>query len=123
MRRSLGVLVVVSLAFGTAHAQSINVSFGHASGGPSSKYAAAGASGVWNSITGVAGSSFDLVAIDGSPTGVTVSQSPTTNVLTTPDPSVSGEDAALLESGLVTTDAETCLSFSGFKPGCPISRR
>jgi MYXO-CTERM domain-containing protein len=110
-------IVLFALVVGTAHAQSINISFGHASGGPPSSYAAAGSSGVWNSITGVAGSSFDLVATDGSPSGVTVSQSPTATMLTTPDPSVDGDDAKLLNSGLVTSDAETCLSFSGFKAG------
>jgi hypothetical protein len=117
MKRCCGPLLLVALASGNANAQSINISFGHASGGPSAGYAAAGASGVWNSITGVAGSSFSLAAIDGSPSGVSVSQSPTTTVLTTPDPSVSGDDAKLLNSGLVTTGAETCLSFVGFKPG------
>jgi MYXO-CTERM domain-containing protein len=109
--------VLVALAYSSAYGQSINISFGHDSAGPSPSYAARGAAGVWNSITGVSGSSFDLVAIDGSPSGVTVSQSPTTTTLTTPDPSVDGDDARLLNSGLVTTGAETCLSFSGFKPG------
>jgi MYXO-CTERM domain-containing protein len=117
MRRYIGALVMVALAPGSADAQSINVSFGHASGGPSPSYAAAGASGVWNSITGVAGGVYNLVAADGSASGVSVSQSPTTTVLTTTDPSVSGDDAKLLNSGLVTTGAETCLSFHRFAPG------
>jgi hypothetical protein len=110
-------LVIVALTCGSAWAQSINVSFGHTSGGPSPAYAAAGAAGVWNAVTGVSGSSFDLVATDGAPSGVSVSQSPTTTLLTTPDPSLAGDDARLLNAGLVTSDAETCLSFSGFKPG------
>jgi uncharacterized protein (TIGR03382 family) len=113
----MGALVVVALAFGSAHAQSINVSFGHTSGGPSSSYAAAGAAGHWNVVTGVAGPSFDLVAIDGSATGVSVSQSPTTTVLTTTDPALSGDDANLLNNGLVTNGAETCLSFHGMQAG------
>jgi hypothetical protein len=117
MQRCMGALVVVVLAFGSANAQSINVSFGHTSGAPSSSYAAAGASGRWNAVTGVAGPSFDLVAIDGSATGVSVSQSPTTTVLTTSDPALAGDDAALLNSGLVTDGAETCLSFHGMQPG------
>jgi uncharacterized protein (TIGR03382 family) len=111
------LFVVVSLAWGSANAQSINVSFGHDGNAPSSSYAAAGSAGHWNAITGVAGSTFDLVATDGSASGVTVSQSPTSTVFTTPDPSLHGDDANLLESGLVTTGAETCLSFSGFKAG------
>jgi hypothetical protein len=117
MTRCLGALAIVALGFGSANGQSINVSFGHASGGPSSSYAAAGAAGAWNSITGISGSSFNLVAIDGSASGVSVSQSPTTTVLATTDPSVGGDDAKLLDNGLVTNSAETCLSFSGFKPG------
>jgi uncharacterized protein (TIGR03382 family) len=110
-------MVIVALACGSASAQSVNVSFGHSSGGPSSSYAAAGASGAWNSVTGIAGSNFNLVGTDGSASGVSVSQSPTTTVLTTSDPSVSGDDAKLLNNGLVTTGAETCLAFHGFKPG------
>jgi hypothetical protein len=110
-------VVVFALLCGSASAQSINVSFGHTSGGPSSTYAAAGVAGTWNAITGVAGSSFDLVATDGSASGVSVSQSPTTTILTMADPSLGGDDAGLLNAGLVTSDAETCLSFSGFKPG------
>jgi hypothetical protein len=117
MQRYLGALAIVALGSGSANGQSINVSFGHASGGPSSSYAAAGAAGAWNSITGIAGSSFNLVALDGSPSGVVVSQSPTTTVLTTADPAVGGDDANLLNSGLVTTGAETCLTFVGFQPG------
>jgi hypothetical protein len=117
MRHTLAALAVVAVGAGVAHGQSINVSFGHGSGGPSSSYAAAGAAGVWNSVTGIAGSSFKLVAIDGSPSSVSVSQGPTSTVFTTADPSVSGDDAALLDSGLVTGGAETCLFFDGFQAG------
>jgi hypothetical protein len=111
------VLVVLGTASATAHAQSINVSFGHTSGAPSSSYAAAGAAGVWNAVTGISGPTFTLVDTDGAPTSVTLTQSPTTTVLANPDPSVSGDDAALLDNGLVTNGAETCLAFSGFQPG------
>ncbi|HTR50451.1 MAG TPA: hypothetical protein VMJ10_07055 [Kofleriaceae bacterium] len=115
--RRLAVLVVLCAA-GVAHAQSINISFGHISGGPSSTYAAAGAAGTWNNVMGIAGPSADhLLAIDGSTTSISVSQSPTTTVLSGGDTSVTGDDAALLDSGLVTTGAETCLSFSGFEAG------
>jgi hypothetical protein len=117
MRRIFGALVIVVLAAATAHAQSINLSLGHTSGGPSSSYAAAGGPGVWNTVTGVAGSSYNLVGIDGSPSNVWFYQSPTATVLTTPDPSVGDDDGKLLNSGLVTSDAETCLIFGGFQPG------
>jgi hypothetical protein len=113
------VVVVVSLAIAApAAAQSVNVAFGSDVAPPSADYAAAGAAGTWNRVTGIAGQSFDLVGLDGKPSGVSVSQSPTTTLIaSTADPSVSGDDAALLDNGLVTTGAETCLSFSGFAAG------
>ena len=95
----------------------INVSFGHTSGAPSATYAAAGGAGMWNAVTGVAGSDYDLVDADGTSTGVKVSQSPTTTMITTGDPTVTGDDGALLNTGLLTTGAETCLSFSHVDPG------
>jgi hypothetical protein len=110
--------VMVFVLGGAAHAQSINVSFGHTSGAPASTYAAAGAAGTWNAITGVSGPSYDhLAALDGSTTDISMTQSPTTTVLSGGDSSVTGDDAALLENGLVTTGAETCLMFSGFDAG------
>src|SRR5438270_8618154 len=114
MRRVVvGILAVAA----PAGAQSLNVSFGHTSGAPSASYAAAGAAGTWNAVTGIAGADDALVTTDGSPSGVTVSQSPTTTVLTAADPSVAGDDASLLNNGLVTTGAETCLMFSHVDPG------
>jgi len=96
----------------------INVHFGDASaGGPAATYAAAGAAGVWNNVTGIAGPDYQLVAIDGSPSGVAVNQQPTTTDFLGTDPTVTGDDAKLLESGLVTTGAETCLMFSGVPAG------
>ena len=127
----LVAVVMLLIAVPAAAQQSINVAFG--SDAPSSSYAAAGVAGTWNSISGIAGKSFKLVAIDGSPSGVSVSQSPTTTLISgSGDPAVSGDDAKLLDNGLVTTGAETCLSFVGLRPeatkcwstrGLPISRR
>jgi uncharacterized protein (TIGR03382 family) len=113
------LVVVVTLAIAApASAQSVNVAFGSGDDAPSADYAAAGAAGTWNRVTGIAGQSFDLVGLDGKASGVSVSQSPTTTLIGgSPDPSVSGDDAKLLDSGLVTTGAETCLSFSGFGSG------
>jgi hypothetical protein len=107
----------VALSAGVAAAQSVNVSFGHASGGPSSSYAAAGSAGVWNAVTGTSGVVFKLVDTDGKASTVTVSQSPTTTMLSATDASLVGDDAALLNSGLVTTGAETCLTFNGLQAG------
>jgi hypothetical protein len=114
MGRLTGVVLLAITA--PASAQSLNVSF-TAGSGPSSGYAAAGGAGVWNAVTGVAGPSYNLVGIDGSPSGVAMTQSPTTTLITATDASVSGDDATLLDHGLVTTGAETCLSFNGFQPG------
>jgi hypothetical protein len=116
MGKLAGVAVVVCAS--TASAQSLNINFGDPSaGGPAATYAAAGAAGTWNTVTGVAGPAYDLVGLDGMPSGVQVTQSPTTTLLTGGDPSVTGDDAKLLETGLVTTGAETCLMFSGMQPG------
>ena len=116
MARTIVIAAIVALA-AVADAQSINVNFAPAGNTPSPGYAAAGAAGTWNTVTGIAGTTFELVATDGSPSGVTLSQSPTTTLLATRDPSVTGDDATLLDNGLVTTGAETCLTFQGFHPG------
>ena len=83
----------------------------------SSSYAAAGTAGSWNRVTGIAGNTFSLVDADGTATGITLTQSPTTTLLTGTDPSVHGDDATLLNNGLVTNGAETCLFFHGVQPG------
>ena len=116
MGRILLIGAIVATA-AVADAQSINVNFAPPGNTPSPGYAAAGAAGTWNTVTGIAGMTFDLVDTAGSPSGVTLSQSPTTTLLATRDPSVSGDDATLLDNGLVTSGAETCLSFQGFHPG------
>jgi hypothetical protein len=110
--------VVGLLAAAPASAQSINVSFGDPGRAPTAGYAAAGSPGVWNTVSGIADMSFPLVAIDGAATGVTLSQTPTTTMLSgAADPALGGDDARLLETGLVTGGAETCLTFSGLRPG------
>jgi hypothetical protein len=111
------LVAALLLAAAPAAAESLNISFGHTSGAPSATYAAAGTAGTWNAVSGVAGASYPLVDITGAATGVSVSQGPTTTVLSATDGSVTGDDAALLNSGLVTTGAETCLMFSGVAAG------
>jgi hypothetical protein len=115
--RALGFVVILVSTAAPAAAQSINVNFGPPGTTPSASYAAAGGAGTWNTVTGISGMTFHLVATDGSPSDITVSQSPTTTLLAVTDPSVSGDDAKLLNNGLVTSSAETCLAFSGFAPG------
>lgn len=114
--KKLIVLMTLAALAAPASAQSVNVNFGDGPT-PSPTYAAAGAAGTWNTVSGIAGKTFSLVTTDGAPSDITVSQSPTTTLLATSDGSVSGDDAALLNSGLVTHGAETCLTFNGFRPG------
>jgi uncharacterized protein (TIGR03382 family) len=118
MLRSVACVVGVGLAASAAHAQSINVNFGPTTAKPSATYAAAGLAGPWNTIAGTSGPVYNgFVAIDGTATPIEMTQSPTTTLLGTGDPSVTGDDATLLDNGLDTTGAETCLMFSGFEPG------
>jgi MYXO-CTERM domain-containing protein len=115
-----GVVCVfgVALAARAAHAQSININFGPPAAKPSATYAAAGLAGSWNTVTGTSGPVYNgFVSIDGSATSIEMTQSPTTTLLNAVDPSVTGDDAKLLDNGLDTTGAETCLMFSGFAPG------
>jgi hypothetical protein len=114
--RSLTVVLgICALAAPAAAETTLNVNFGPAGATPSPTYGAAGAPGVWNTVTGIAGSVYHLTAADGSQ--VTLTQSPTATDLATTDPALSGDDATLLNNGLVTMGAETCLMFSGIKAG------
>jgi uncharacterized protein (TIGR03382 family) len=113
MGKAVAVALVVSAA--PAGAQTLNINFGPTA--PSPTYAAAGQAGTWNAVGGTPGMTYDFVAVDGSPSGVTMYQAPTPTAVTGTDPSVTGDDATLLDSSLLTTGAETCLFFSGFTPG------
>jgi hypothetical protein len=120
--RFLGIAASVTVLFqaqGGARAQSLNVDFGQPANKPSDTYAAAGLPGVWNSIQGAAGPTYNLVGLDGRPTSVTLSQSGSTSLLSASDPSVTGDDAALLNDALITNIAgqETCLFVHGLEPG------
>ena len=117
MRSLLTLALVTTASALPARAQAVNVSFGDPASGPSPAYAAAGAPGTWNSVTGEAGLAFDLVGLDGAATGVTLSQQPTIALIADSDPSVTGDDGQLLNRGLLTNGSETCLALSGFAPG------
>jgi hypothetical protein len=109
-------IAIVAACVTSAGAQTLNVNFAPSGHTPSASYGAAGTAGAWSTVTGIAGPAYDLVDIDGA-SGITLTQSPTTTLLATSDPSVRGDDATLLNNGLVTNGAETCLMFSGFHPG------
>jgi hypothetical protein len=110
----LALVCVLALA-ASARAESLNVNFGPTGTTPLPSYAAAGEAGTWSTVTGVAGSAYDLIASDG--TRITLTQQPTTTLIQTGDAVLTGDDAMLLNNGLVTTGAETCLMFAGFHPG------
>ncbi|HEV8325681.1 MAG TPA: hypothetical protein VG389_28990 [Myxococcota bacterium] len=121
--RAAAAVLFVGLFGGAAvaRAQSLNVDFGLPADAPSDTYGAAGLPGVWNSIEGDpnAPSAYALVGLDGAPTAVTLYQYGGTYLLSAADPSVSGDDAALLNDALITYDAslESCLFVNGLEPG------
>lgn len=116
-----GALALALLAAPAASAQSLNVDFGLPADAPSSSYAAAGLPGVWNSIEGqdAPETIYPLVGLDGTPTGVTLHNIGGTDLLSASDPSVSGDDGALLNDALLTftSSLETCLFVDGLEPG------
>ncbi len=120
LARTLTIVVILGGALGgSASAQSLNVNFGPAGTAPSPTYAAAGLPGVWNNIEGTAGP-YMLVGLDGNPTSVTLDQSGASTLLSASDPSVTGDDAALLDHALVIYEPlpnETCLIIDGLEPG------
>src|SRR5438445_993169 len=99
-------VALVAACAGSAHADAgvslaaINVSFGPPGNAPPATYAAAGRAGVWNRVAGQAGTTYPLVGIYGEATNVTLSQSPSTTLLAGTDPSVTGDDAKLMENAL-----------------------
>jgi len=101
-----------------ARGQAFNIDFGGPASKPADTYAAAGLPGVWNSVMGDSSMTYPLVGLDGRPTSVTLSQSGATSFLSASDPSVSGDDAALLNDALITTDPtnEVCLFIHGLQP-------
>ncbi|MEM8964554.1 MAG: hypothetical protein AAGD38_23915 [Acidobacteriota bacterium] len=114
------LFLVLALGAAPILAQSFNVDFGPADAVPPATYGAAGQAGVWNGFLGLHGTTeVNLVAIDGLPTSVSMTQIGGFENLTADDPATSGADAALLDDYLVTYDAvlESCLFFDGLEAG------
>ncbi|MHC5114907.1 MAG: hypothetical protein ACYTGP_10830 [Planctomycetota bacterium] len=115
------LLVPATAAFG----QSLNIDFGPTAAGPSPLYAGAGLAGVWNSIEGEHTPFsdpqvvYDLVDLDGNPTGVTLHQFGGTELISAFDPSVNGEHAVLMNDALITHSSglESCLFINGLANG------
>jgi hypothetical protein len=111
----------------TAAAQSFNLDFGASGPGPASSYAAAGIAGVWHRLdvphtsAGTGPQPFDIKLIDvnGTLTNVGLHQYGGTSLLLDPDASLSGDDAVLLDDGLMAyiVSLKTCLFFNGLENG------
>ena len=118
MKRILFAAAILSIP---AHlrAQSFNIDFGDSGTGPSSSYPAAGLPGTWNAIPGDTSTYYTLFDLTGAPTTVVLWQTGAAGVVTESDPTVAGNDAALLDDGLVTytQGVDSCLFFSGLEPG------
>ena len=126
-RRSAVALVVLAAG---ASAQSFNIDVGQAgSVPPPATYAGAGEAGVWNSVTAAHITPFTpgptpqddlLVDLDGNPTGVGFHQFGGMDLVTDAmDPSVTGDDATLLNDYLATHSAtlENCMYLNGLQNG------
>jgi hypothetical protein len=113
------------MSAGLALGQSINVDFGQPNVGPPDTYAGAGLAGVWNSIEGEHTPFtnpqviYDLVDLDGQPTGVTLYQFGGMELIDVNDPGLVGEENRMMRDALVThsTSLETCLWINGLENG------
>lgn len=112
---ALSVLLIVS----RVNAQSVNIDFGQPGAGPASSYGAAGHAGFWNKIPATGGTDYVLKDLAGNATNVHFSQSGAAGVLTVNDPNVSGNDATLMNDGLIThtLGLDSCFYFNGLTPG------
>lgn len=125
--RFLSTFAAFLLSTGALHAQSFNIDFGDEADCPSSSYEAAGLPGLWNafvcydSVPDTSAQPFDdqLVDLHGWATNVSVHEYGGTHILSANDPSVSGDDAKLLNDGLLTYSIpiKTCLYFNGLQNG------
>lgn len=135
MKSGRGMLAValawVSYAswLGTAaSAQSFNIDVGMLGNSPPSSYGAAGAPGFWNRVTadhvvpfstGRTPEDVLLVDLDGVQTNVGFHQFGGMDLVSTNDPSVTGDDASLMNDYLATHNAilESCAYLNGLEDG------
>ena len=119
---------VLFLAAGRASSQSFNIDVGQLGSQPPPAYAAAGLPGVWNSVradhvtpftTGPTPQDVMLVDINGIQTGVGFHQYGGMDLVTTNDPSVTGDDAVLMNDYLATHSLtlESCMYLNGLQNG------
>jgi hypothetical protein len=119
MHARLITSIAVALSAAPLAAQSFNIDLGPSNTAPSSSYAAAGAPGFWNAIPATAGNVYMLKNTAGQSTSVQFWQTGAAGVITENDPSVSGDDALLMNDGLITYTygTDSCFYYSGLEPG------
>jgi len=129
MKQGHSLFLIAALVVGTqAWSQDFNIDVGQPGSQPHPWYAAAGQRGVWNSVTGAHITPFTpgptpqddiLVDIYGNPTSVGFHQFGGMDLVSANDPSVSGEDAELMNDYLATHSAnlENCMYLNGLQNG------
>ena len=109
MRTSILAPVLAAALAGAAHAQSINLDLNTSYATPADTYAAAAGPGHWNASTG---EPLDLLGLDGSPSGVTLSwPMGSGGPVFINNPFLEGDVHALLDDGLATPDVVQRLRF------------
>ena len=119
MNSKLLAIVACTACATPLSAQSFNIDFGEATATPSSSYAAAGLPGYWNGIRADNWVDYSLNDLAGNPTSVHFSQSGAVGPIVDNDPTVSGDDALLMNDGLITNTygVDCCFYFNGLQPG------
>jgi hypothetical protein len=125
--KSLFVFALL-VAVAPSRAQNFNIDVGPSGAGPASSYAAAGIGGHWNRVDGAHVAPFTtgptpqdvmLVDVNGVQTTVGMHQYGGMDMASANDPSVSGDNANLLNDYLATHSAvlESCVYLNGLQDG------
>jgi hypothetical protein len=119
MNSRLLAIVASAACAGPLSAQSFNIDFGEPTAGPSAGYAAAGLPGYWNAIHGDSWITYALNDVAGNATNVQFQQAGAFGLIAENDPSLSGDDALLMNDGLITYTygVDCCFYFNGLEPG------
>jgi hypothetical protein len=117
-RRFLAAFLPVVFAAPLA-AQNFNLDYGEPNVVPSSTYAGAGLPGYWNGIRADLPNVYTLYDLSGSPTAVTFWQTGAAGAIAENDPSVTGDDALLMNDGIITytQGVDSCFYFNNLQPG------
>ena len=117
--RSRLVALVAAFASAPVAAQSFNVDFGEVADAVPATYAGAGLAGYWNQLRGEPNVHYFLKDLAGVTTGVQLHQYGGTALIASSDPSVTGDDALLMNDGLVTYNPslDSCFYFNGLAAG------